>query len=243
MKRLWIMAALAMVPMGLAAQRALPAGTILPISINQGINAEKARPGQEICGVVMQNIPGTSIHRGAKILGHIVESTAIRNGPKRLEIKFDAVETHGLRIPLKAGLRALASYTEVASAQIPEDSPDSGVVPEDATTQQIGGDQVYRGGGPVAVGTQTVGRPTPHGVLALPRVQQGKACRGALEGNDRPQALWLFSTDACGVYGYSNIHIEHAGRTDPQGAIILSAKKGKLNINSGSGLLLRVQGA
>lgn len=243
MKYAWLLAAAVLLPVGLVAQSALPPGTILPVSINKGINAAKVHPGQQIRAVVMQNIPGTPIHRGAKVLGRIVQATAAKNGPARLEITFDAVEIHGKRIPLKANLRALASFMEVTAAQIPEDSPDSGVTPEDATTQQIGGDQVYRGGGPVAVGIETVGHPTAHGVLALPRVQSGKSCRGPVEGNQHPQALWLFSTDACGVYGFSNIRIEHAGRTTPAGTIILAAKKGKLAINGGSGLLLRVRGS
>lgn len=243
MKSAWIWAAMALLPVSMAAQSALPAGTILPVSLHRAINAAKARNGQLIQARVMQNIPGTSIHRGARVLGHIVAVTSQKNGPSRLDIVFDSIEDHGRSIPLHAHLRAVASYLEVAQAQIPEEEASRGINPENATTQQIGGEMVYRGGGHVESGVQIVGEPTPYGVRALPRAQRGQSCRGVDGNNSKPQAFWLFSTDACGVYGYSNLRIVHAGRTTPQGRIVLEAKRGKLALDGGSGLLLRVAGS
>jgi hypothetical protein len=56
----------------------------------------------------------------------------------------------------------------------------------------------------------------------------------------RAQSLWLFSTDACGVYGYNDVTIEHAGRTSPEGEITLRSTNPSLKIRAGSGILLRV---
>jgi hypothetical protein len=243
MKYAWTLAAMLLLPTEMPAQTALPSGTILPVSLDNSLNAGNAHPGQKIRATVMQNIPGTPIRRRAKVLGHVVQAASTKDGPSRLEIRFDAVRVRGRSFPLKADLRALASFMEVAAAQVQEESADRGITPEVATTTQIGGEQVYRGGGPVADGDTTVGKPTPYGVLALPRVDPGQDCRGAIGENQRPQALWLFSTDACGVYGFSHIRIAHAGRTDPTGSIVFASDKGKLAINGGSGLLLRVQGS
>lgn len=243
MKCTLMLAALMLLPIGVMAQGALPVGTILPVSLDTSLKANKAHPGQEIRAKVMQNVPGTAVRRGATVLGHVVDVASSNNGPTRLEFRFDVVKIHGQRIPVKADLRALASLMEVEEAQIPEESSDRSIPPEVATTQQIGGEQVYRGGGPVADGDLKVGEPTPYGVLALPRAQRGQSCRGVIGDNDRPQALWLFSTDACGVYGFSDVRIEHAGRSDPAGTIILVSDKRKLEIGSGSGLLLRVLGS
>lgn len=242
MKSTLILAALMLSPIGVMAQSALPAGTILPVRLDTSLKANKVHAGQEIRAKVMQNIPGTPVRRGATVLGHVVRAGS-SNGQTKLEFCFDAVKIHGRRIPLKASLRALASVMEVEEAQIPEESADRSITPEVATTQQIGGEQVYRGGGPVADGDLAVGEPTPYGVLAVPRAQPGQHCQGIVADNHRPQALWLFSTDACGVYGFSDIRIEHAGRSDPAGKIILESDKRKLDIGSGSGLLLRVQGS
>jgi hypothetical protein len=125
-------------------------------------------------------------------------------------------------------------------AQIPEFGPDRGT-PENAwTTDQIGGEVVYRGGGPVANGLRAVGQPTPNGVLAQVSIKPGTDCRANVEGNDRPQALWLFSSDACGTYGFSDLTIVHAGRTNPVGQITFASEHGDVNIRTGSGILLRV---
>jgi hypothetical protein len=73
-------------------------------------------------------------------------------------------------------------------------------------------------------------------VLANPN---GK-CRAATDGNDQPQALWVFSADACGVYGFSDLNIIHAGRTSPVGQITLGSTSGDFDVRDGSGVLLRV---
>lgn len=243
MKFKWIFAAIIALPAGALAQNAVPSGTLLPVSLDRGIKASTVHPGQEIRTRVMQDIPGTSIHRGARVLGHVVAANSSKNGEATLEMRFDTIQEHGQRIPISSNLRALASFFEVEQALIPEDMSSRGLTPETWTTQQIGGDQVYRGGGPVAVGVTTVGQPTPYGVLGSPIAQPGQECRGSVDDNTQPQAFWLFSTSACGVYGFPNIWIAHAGRTDPVGTIVLTARSGKLALTSGSGLLLRVQGS
>jgi hypothetical protein len=241
MKSEWMLAAVLALPAAVMAQGAVPEGTILPVSLNKGLNVRTAHPGQEIRAKVMEDVPGTTIRRRADVIGHVVEVNSSGNGPARLALRFDTVVSHGQSVPIRTNLRALASFVEIEGAQVPEEMASRGLNPQTWTTEQIGGDQVYRGGGPVAVGITTVGEPTPYGVLGVPRVQTGQKCRGVVADANQPQAMWLFSTDACGVYGYANIRIEHAGRTDPAGIIVLVSENGKLRLQSGSGMLLRVQ--
>ena len=214
-----------------------PPGTILPISLDSSLNGAKVRAGQVVQATIMQSIPGTRIHRGAKVLGTVVLAEP---GGTQVALRFDAIRTHGKILQVRTSLRALASFLEVEEALIPEEMAIRGTTPETATTQQIGGEQVYRGGGPVTAGLKVVGMPAPNGVLAAPRVSAGQPCRGAVAGDNRPQALWLFSTDACGVYGYPQLRIRGAGRTDPEGIILLVSDKGKVLLRSGTGMLLRV---
>ena len=226
---------LLLLPLMLAAQSTIPAGTVLPLSLETGLKSRSVKPGKIIRAKVMQNIPGTNIHRGARVLGTVVSVT-----PTRMELRFDTLVVHDTRIPFASNLRAIASMMEVEFAQIPEGGADRGLPPYDKTTQQIGGEQVYRQGGPVTRNSITVAEPTPYGVVG--KLESNPPCRADAAENDHPQALWLFSTNACGAYGFSDLSIEHSGRTHPVGTIVLATRKSKLNIRSGSGLLLRVQG-
>jgi hypothetical protein len=144
-------------------------------------------------------------------------------------------------IPIVASLRALAGFMEVQSAQTPEFTPGFGTPYLWATTRQIGGDEVYGVGGPVTnQSSERIGKGVYGGVLVHVRAQPEFWCRGPLDSEDRLQALWVFSSDACGVYGIPGVNIAHAGRTEPLGEIILVADQADLLIRGASGMLLRV---
>ncbi len=218
---------------------ALPAGTILPVSLDSTLHADHAHPGQRVQATVMQSIPGTAVHRGARLIGQVVEA---ESGPDpRLTLRFTMLRLRHSTIPVQVSLRAMASLLEVEEAETPEDMATRGTVPQNATTRQIGGQQVYRGGGPVAEGMTPVGTPVAYGILALPLTRPGQSCRAQVADDLTPQAFWLFSSDACGLFGYNKLRIEHAGRSAPSGLIVFTATRGhKLTLQSGSGMLLRV---
>lgn len=229
---------------GLRADNSIPAGTILPVGMNSTLSSAKCKPGQIITARVMQDVPllgGSMIHAGAKVIGHVASVTPASNGaPASISFRFDTLQTPKGKIPITTNLRAIASFIEVEQAQIPTTGPDRGT-PEDAwTTVQIGGDTVYRGGGPVEGFGGKVGEPVYGGVLSRLSSNPDRGCRGEIEANNAPQALWVFSSDACGPYGLPNLKIRHAGRTNPVGEIVLESTKGQLNVHAGAGMLLRV---
>ena len=230
---------------GLFAQNAIPAGTILPLQLNTSLNSRKSKPGQVVTARLMQDVPlpsGTRIRAGSKAIGRVLDVVEASNGSgAKLSLQFDTLEVSKRRIPMTTDLRALASMMEVEDAQIPKTGPDRGTPENWWTTVQIGGDVVYRGGGPVANGLQVVGAPTANGVLVRVASRRGTKCGGDFGGNNRPQALWLFSSDACGTYGFADLKIAHAGRSDPVGRITLVSQKRNFDVRSGSGLLLRVK--
>jgi hypothetical protein len=243
MKRIfWL--SLIMLSMDLFAQNTIPAGTIVPVALNSSLNSRKVKPGQVITARVMQDVPlspGSTIHAGAKVIGRVIDVKPANGGTgAQVSFRFDTLVVSKRRIPIITNLRALASMMAVEAAQLPESGPDRGTSQNAWTTDQIGGEVVYRGGGPVADGLRSVGEPTYGGVLVHVSAKPGSPCRGEIEGNDRLQALWVFSSDACGVYDFADLAIVHAGRTDPVGEITLASDKGEVNIRAGSGMLLRV---
>jgi len=186
--------------------------------------------------------PGFSVPAGSRVEGKIVNVVpASQSGESQATLRFDRVVAGKRVIPILADLRAIASFREVEEAQLPAFGGDRGTSSAAYTTVQIGGhDVVYRGGGPVMEGSEEVGVPVPDGVLAEVRSSPGSGCRGPLEFNSPPQSLWLFSSDACGSFGFPDLKIARAGRRS--GEIVLTAARG-LRIPKGSGLLLRVTGA
>jgi len=231
----------------LQAADSIPAGTVLPVMLNSTLSSGKNKPGQKISARVMQSVPlpdGRTIRAGASVQGRITSVTPASKGSgASVSVRFDTLKVAHQLIPITTNLRAIASLTEVEQAQIPVNGPDRGTPMEVWTTVQIGGDTVYRGGGPVESTLGIMGRPVPDGVLVRLASNPERGCRGAIGGDNALQALWVFSADACGAYSLPNLKIRHAGRTNPFGEIVLESKSGELKIGAGAGLLLRVNGA
>jgi len=231
----------------LFAQSAVPAGRILPVALNSPLNSRKVKPGQVITARVMQDVPlspGSKIHAGAKAIGHVLEVRAASGASgasgAQVSFRFDTVVVSKRQVPIVTNLRALASMMAVHEAQLPETGPDRGTSESAWTTDQIGGEVVYRGGGPVADGLRSVGEPAANGVLVHVSGKPGTKCRSELADSDRLQALWVFSSDACGAYDLPGLEIVHAGRSSPVGEITLASDHGEVNVRAGSGMLLRV---
>lgn len=224
----------------------VPDGTVLPVRLNTTLSSKSTKPGQLISARVMQDVPLPSFARiraGAMLFGKVtgVQPASGADGGS-ISIRFDTLRLPHENIRLTLHLRAVASFMEVQHAQIPLMGADRGTSEGSWTTVQIGGDVVYRGGGPVEGKYGRVGKPVENGVISRLDSNPGRGCRGDSTG-DRPQALWLFSSDACGTYGLPHLVIAHAGRTDPVGEITLQSEKGDVNVRSGGGLLLRVTAA
>jgi hypothetical protein len=228
----------------LLAQDKIPAGTILPVQLNSSLRSDKARVGEQISARVMQDVPlpgARKIHAGAKAIGHVVSARPADNGTGgQVSLRFDTLEIGKHRIAITTNLRALATMMDVSEAQVPETGPDHGTPENVWTTDQIGGEVVYRGG-VVAHGSNIVGNSVlDSGVLVHLISRPGTKCRGQMDGNDQMQALWVFSSDACGLYDLPNLTLAHAGRTDPVGQITLLSNKGNVKVPAGSGMLLRL---
>jgi hypothetical protein len=222
----------------------IPAGTIVPVSLNTTLRSDKSRTGDGVTATVMQDVPLRTreiLRAGSRVNGHIVEAITPGQGSdgSRISFQFDQVRFDGVAIPITANLRAVASRKAVLAAMpqlTSSEYPDFQV--------QIGGDQIsYGGDGLVMVGSQVVGKYTRQGVLAYESQDIGTACHGALDDNDHPQAFWLFSVNACGAYGFSDLRVFHSGLEAPLGEITLDSTSKVLKLEKGGASLLLVNGS
>ncbi|MGB8325225.1 MAG: hypothetical protein WCE52_19870 [Candidatus Acidiferrum sp.] len=224
---------------------ALPLGLILPVTLAQTISVEHAQAGQPIEARIMQDVPLTlhdKIPAKSRISGAIVAVTkAADEHGVELSLRFDKVEFNKDMIPTLTSLRVMASREAVREAQTPSTGADGGTPTGWADTVQIGGDNRFGDGGKVRSRfKQTVGKGIAGGVLVHVHARPGTDCDGPVNGDDRLQALWVFSSDACGVYGISKVEIAHSGKTDPVGVITLKFEKADAKLDAGTAMLLRV---
>jgi hypothetical protein len=222
----------------------IPPGTTLPVMLSSTLDARRSKPDEGISARIMQDVPlphGGHIPEGARVVGRVVETAALTStAGSHLTLIFDRVDTKGNVIPVVTALRAVASLVAVRDAQLPSRSPVRGESPANWTTVQVGGDVVYRGGGPVMHGDEIVGEPVYHGVLGKLTCDPGCECVDNIEG--RGVALWVFSSSACRAYGFDSLKITNSKNVDTAGQITLQSDS-NLQVRSGSGLLLLVEPA
>jgi hypothetical protein len=222
----------------------IPAGTIVPVSLNSALRSDKSEREATITATVMQDVPlgaGKTLPRGSKVTGHVVEAITPGNGSdeSKISFQFDQVQLGNRTIPITTNLRAVASRSAVLAATPQLTSPD---YPDNQV--QIGGDQIsYGEGGPVMVGSEVVGKYTSQGVLAYVDQDSGTPYRGTTDGNAHPQAFWLFSVNARGAYGFGDLTILHSPRTEPLGKVTLISDGKAVQVGKGSAMLLRVDGS
>lgn len=239
----------ASLPTSVLHAQAPPPGTTLPVRLLRSLNSDKDSPGKTFEVKTTQAIPLPSnqvIRKGTRIVGHIVLTQALDSGHRipRLTVQFDKlVYSSDKQAPTLVGLRAMASFVAVEESQLPTNDPDMG--PSSWTTQQIGGDVVYRGGGPVTTSWgEPVGKPVNDGVMVRLVTPRGDALAKGLHctSSEMPHALGVFASGACGVYGFSDLTIAHDGFDEPKGQIAFVSASRSVKIGGGSQFLLQIVG-
>ena len=223
----------------------IPAGTLLPVMLDNTIDTNKSKPGEQISAKLRQEVrlpEGAKIKRDSKVLGHVVAASRASSGHgASLTVQFDHIEIEKQGVPISVGLRALASMELVAQAKQPANGDIGyGTTSWDLNMSQIGGQIAYNGARIVKSPTgQVVGRVVePGAVMGVPMANPERGCAGP-GGNTSEQAFWVFSTDACGVYGDGNLTAASGISGATTGQIALSSPK-QITVRGGSGWLLQV---
>jgi len=223
----------------------LRVGLILPIRLESTLVVRDAQKGQLLEARVMQDVPlteGSKLAMKSVVKGTVLGVTNDSDGAGfNLTVSFTQVESRNQTLTMNTSLRAMASYQAVRTSQTPLTGPDGGTPAGWANTVQIGGDIRYGDGGLVRNGhKQKVGKGVFGGVLVHVQANPSAGCEGPIDGDDHLQALWVFSADACGVYGMKGANIAHAGKSDPIGEITLHFEKNDMKLDAGTAMLLRV---
>jgi hypothetical protein len=219
----------------------LPAGVVIPVMLNSELNAKKDAAGKKLDGKVMQEVPlssGAPISKGARVTGHIVNVSKEGSSGSNITLRFDTIEDRGRTIHLTAALLALASMASVADAQAPINNTGESTDSADRwVTRQVGGDIVNRQQHKAGSSEGVMGIWLEGGSVLIQLTPNPDAgCPGG-PGYKAAQAVWIFSSAACGTYGLNGIIIASTGANAPAGEIMLGSSE-NLAVRGGSGWML-----
>jgi len=222
----------------------IPAGTLLPAMLDDTFDSEKSKPGEAISAKLRQDVPlpgGGKIKRLSKVLGHVVAVTPASDGnPYQITVQFAQIEVNKRPVNISVGLRAYATMELVAQSRQPANANSGlGTSVWDLNLSQVGGQIAYTGQKIVKGNGQVVGRiPQPGAVLAVPMANPEFGCAGP-GANQSEQAFWVFSTNACGIYGNDDMTLVSGIGGTNSGQIAFKSPK-KITVRGGSGWLLQV---
>lgn len=210
-----------------AAAPKIAPGSVLPATLTKGINAKKAKKGDEVVAKVTQDLRNTQgtviIPKDTKIVGHVTEVQPRSKEQKESElaIAFDqAVLKNGEAMQMPMSIQAIIAPPNRNSANSTSSSPSSSPGPE------TGGTSTSSGGRPGMTGSSPAPAPDPQAPSSVPSATPTQA---------QPQ----ITGDTQGVVGIADLKLSPAPDAT-QGSLVTS-EKNNVKLDDGTFLLLRVQ--
>jgi hypothetical protein len=209
-----------------AASKIAP-GSVLPVELTKGINAKKAKKGDEVVAKVTQDLRNTQgtliIPKDSKVVGHVTEAQAHSKEQKESElaIAFDrAVLKNGETMQMPMSIQAIIAAPNRNPANSASSYPSSSSAPETNPTPTASGGRPGMGG--TAPSTATAPQSSlPSGTP------------------DPTQTQPQITGDTQGVVGIADLKLSPAPDAT-QGSRVTS-EKDNVKLDDGTFLLLRVQ--
>lgn len=199
----------------------LAAGSVIPVQLTKGIDAKKAKSGDEVVAKVIQDMKTNSgeliFAKDTKVIGHVTEAQARSKEQKESQvgIAFDrAVMKNGSEMQMPMSIQAIIGPQNNSNASAGQ-SAESAPAPSGNTAGRTSG--------------MGASRPS-----AAP--ENGTApADDKSTGNARPP----ITAATQGVVGMSDLKLENARQAPAQGSVVTS-EKNNVKLDSGTMLLLRV---
>lgn len=227
----------------------LPLSTALPVRFVNSVDATKVHRGDVVTAETLQVVmlpSGQRLPKGTLVQGHVVDARPFRfdqapyaaQKASQLSIHFDQIRTGNLTLPVNLSVRALASSVESRAASTPhfrDETDSSGTMTLIGGTEFSPFDKAIRG-----KNGEVVGYNRKQGVFArLTESYDAKSeTRGKCAPTDTEQSVAIFSPEACGLYGFANESMPHAGRSG-SGTFTLESRDHSVRLDSGSTALLQ----
>jgi len=219
----------------------LPSGTAVPIVFSHTLDASKLKVGDFIQAKTTQVIllpGGERIPRGAKLDGKIVAGRPLTSqGPSELSFRFDTLAYRNKSVPVQMRVRAMASFVDSSSvmfALIDYGNQDNSLF------GQVGGDTYIPNDAVHSPSGAQVGKATGDGVFAKLTASEESHSKTSIScgGNEALQSVGIFSSGACGLYGFDDLSLDEPGTND--GTIQFHSDRHAAKIARGTVALMQV---
>ena len=217
---------------------ALAPGTVIGAELSKGIDAKKAKVGQEVLAKALMDLrdPNGSIvvPRGAKLVGHITQvKAATKQEPQStLGVIFDKVEAKHGKQSQEIGMHAAIQALEKPPSAPLMDERAPGMGGQGAPGGAAGASGP--GMGPGAAGGRTMGGSPPGQGGGM-----GGEETGGAPGQQGP-GVPTINANSHGVIGIPNLTLSPQA-SPAEGSVITSAR-GNVKLDGGTLLVLRVMG-
>jgi hypothetical protein len=206
------------------------AGRTLPLELAKSLDSRKLKPGDPVEARVIDQWragDGTLVPPGAKVLGHVTQSSARAKGDtqSQLGIDFDQIALKdGRKLPLKASIQAVGPPPVMAP--MPMGGPGASAAGAGAPT---GAEAPTGQMGRINPGSNPTGAGIPASTFPRPGSSSGNDPNSPPDNQNSPQV----TPQSTGVIGLHDLQLE-------QGSVLASDGK-QVKLQAGSQILLRVQ--
>jgi hypothetical protein len=204
-------------------------GSVIPVQLTKGVDAKKAKTGDEVDARVTQDLKSNSgellVPKDTKVVGHVTEAQARSKEQKesQVAITFDhAVMKNGHDVSLPMSIQAIISPQSLNPGNNSADSatPQPSGAGSPSTSSGGGAGRAGAGGG--------AGMNQQQGSMNTP--PSGESGGGAAQPP--------ITANTQGVVGISDMKLSAAGETN-QGSVV-SSEKNNVKLENGTLMLLRV---
>ena len=214
-------------------------GTVLPAELAKSVDAKKAKSGDQVVAKLSQDMLSNGqvvVPRGAKIVGHVTQAKPREKGESEstLGIAFDKLVTKdGRELPLNASIQAVGA--PVSNFNTNNGPGGNGPMSESGGMPggMSGSASAGMGGAGGRSGASSTGAPSNS-----PRTAGGDYPEDTGNSGSQTGTRGALQPGATGVVGISGLNLS-AGS---DGSSVITSQNKNVKLDSGTQLMLRVQG-
>lgn len=221
-----------------------PAETAIPVVFTRPIKVRTAKRGDRVMARTMQVVlygPAGNIPKGSRVKGHVIDASYKGNTQQSsITFQFDKLIAKKRIASVCMSVRAMADSIDAYKATREATSLDTNA---SLGTTLVGGDHIRPGGKYVyATEYDKVGISNRFGIFSRlePADSHSHTVATDCSGVATLQSVAIFSSGACGLYGFADTYLAATGAENPMRAITLIGKHHPIEIPSGSAALLQI---